>query len=80
MTCYLGSPDIDYAKSSEAFGVEAEVVKEPGQLKGAIGRAQRVIADGRPYLRDIHTYRDGLGAVSTWHPPYSIADLRSRKV
>jgi thiamine pyrophosphate-dependent acetolactate synthase large subunit-like protein len=80
MTCYLGSPDIDYAKSSEAFGVEAEVVKEPGQLKAAIGRAQRVIADGRPYLLDIHTYRDGLGAVSTWHPPYSIADLRSRKV
>ena len=80
MTCYLGSPDIDYAKSSEAFGVEAEVVKEPGKLKDAIARAQRVIADGRPYLLDIHTYRDGLGAVSTWHPPYSIADLRSRKV
>jgi len=80
MTCYLGSPDIDYAKSSEAFGVEAEVVKEPGKLKDAIARAQRVIADGRPYLLDIHTYRDGLGAVSTWHPPYSVADLRSRKV
>ena len=56
------------------------MVKEPGQLKAAMGRAQRVIADGRPYLLDIHTYRDGLGAVSTWHPPYSIADLRSRKV
>jgi benzoylformate decarboxylase len=80
MTCYLGSPDIDYAKSSEAFGVEAEVVKEPGKLKGAIARAQRAIADGRPYLLDVHTYRDGLGAASTWHPPYSIADLRSRKV
>ena len=80
MTCYLGSPDIDYAKASEAFGVEAEVVKEPGKLKGAIARAQRAVADGRPYLLDIHTYRDGLGAVSTWHPPYSIADLRSRKV
>jgi thiamine pyrophosphate-dependent acetolactate synthase large subunit-like protein len=80
MTCYLGSPDIDYAKASEAFGVEAEVVKDPGKLKGAIARAQRAVADGRPYLLDIHTYRDGLGAVSTWHPPYSIADLRSRKV
>ena len=50
MTCYLGSPDVDYAKASEAFGVEAEVVKEPGKLKGAIARAQRAIADGRPYL------------------------------
>jgi thiamine pyrophosphate-dependent acetolactate synthase large subunit-like protein len=80
MTCYLGSPDVDYAKASEAFGVEAEVVKEPGKLKDAIGRAKRVIADGRPYLLDIHTYRDGVGAASTWHPPYSVADLRSRKV
>jgi thiamine pyrophosphate-dependent acetolactate synthase large subunit-like protein len=80
MTCYIGSPDIDYAKASEAFGVEAEVVKEPGKLKDAIGRAKRAVADGRPYLLDIHTYRDGLGAASTWHPPYSIADLRARKV
>jgi thiamine pyrophosphate-dependent acetolactate synthase large subunit-like protein len=80
MTCYLGSPDVDYAKAADAFGVEAEVVKEPGKLKDAIARAQRVIADGRPYLLDIHTYRDGLGAASNWHPPYSVADLRTRKV
>jgi benzoylformate decarboxylase len=80
MTCYLGSPDVDYAKASEAFGVEAEVVKEPGQLKGALDRAKRVIAEGRPYLLDVHTYRDGVGAVSTWHPPYSVADLRQRRV
>jgi thiamine pyrophosphate-dependent acetolactate synthase large subunit-like protein len=80
MTCYLGSPDIDYAKAAGAFGVEGEVVKEPDKLKDAIGRAQRAVADGRPYLLDVHTYRDGLGAVSTWHPPLSVADLRSRKV
>jgi hypothetical protein len=29
---------------------------------------------------DIHTYRDGVGAASSWHPPYSVADLRQRKV
>ncbi|HEY7661651.1 MAG TPA: thiamine pyrophosphate-binding protein [Xanthobacteraceae bacterium] len=80
MTCYLGSPDVDYAKAADAFGVEGEVVKEPDKLKGAIGRAQRSVADGRPYLLDIHTYRDGLGAVSSWHPPFSIAGQRSRKV
>jgi hypothetical protein len=56
------------------------VVKEPGKLKDAIGRAKRAVADGRPYLLDIHTYRDGIGTASTWHPPYSVADLRSRKV
>ena len=80
MTCYIGSPDIDYAKAADAFGVEGEAVKEPGNLKDAIGRAKRAVADGRPYLLDIHTYRDGLGAASTWHPPYSIADARARKV
>ena len=72
MTCYLGNPDVDYAKASEAFGVEGEVVKEPGKLKDAIGRAKRAIADGRPYLLDVHTYRDGIGAAA-WHPPYSVA-------
>jgi thiamine pyrophosphate-dependent acetolactate synthase large subunit-like protein len=80
MTCYLGSPDVDYAKAAAAFGVEGEVVKEPAALKDAIARARRVIADGRPYLLDVHTWRDGIGAASTWHPAYSVADLRSRKV
>jgi thiamine pyrophosphate-dependent acetolactate synthase large subunit-like protein len=80
MTCYLGSPDVDYAKAAGAFGVEGEVVREPDKLKDAIARAQRVIADGRPYLLDIHTWRDGLGAASNWHPPLSVADLRTRKV
>jgi benzoylformate decarboxylase len=80
MTCYNGNPDVDYAKAATAFGVEAENVKEPGQLKGAIARAQKAVEEGRPYLLDIDTYRDGLGAVSTWHPPHSIADQRTRKV
>jgi thiamine pyrophosphate-dependent acetolactate synthase large subunit-like protein len=80
MTCYLGSPDIDYAKTADAFGVEGEVVKEPDKLKGALDRAKRAIAEGRPYLLDIHTHRDGVGAASTWHPSYSVADLRSRRV
>ena len=80
MTCYIGSPDVDYVKAAGAFGVEGEVVTEPGEVKAAILRAQRVIADGRPYLLDIHTQRDGIGAASTWHPVYSVADLRTRRV
>ena len=80
MTCYLGSPDVDYAKAAMAFGVEAENVKKPAQLKPAINRAKRAIAEGRPYLLDIDTYRDGFGAASTWHPPYSVAEMRTRKV
>jgi len=45
-----------------------------------VKRGQRAVAEGRPYLLDIHTYRDGIGAVSTWHPEYSVADRRTRKV
>jgi thiamine pyrophosphate-dependent acetolactate synthase large subunit-like protein len=80
MTCYNGSPDVDFVKAAGAFGVEGEVVTEPGDVKAAISRAQRVVADGRPYLLDVHTLRDGIGTASTWYPAYSIAENRNRRV
>ena len=80
MTCYLGSPDVDYSKAAAAFGVDGEVVKEAASIKPALDRAKQATVEGRPYLLDIHIQREGLGAVSEWHPPYSLADLRSRKV
>ncbi len=80
MACYLGDPDIDYAKLASALGVEGEIVAEPAQLQAALQRAKRATADGRPYLLDVHIERNGIGATSTWHPPYSVADLRTRKV
>jgi thiamine pyrophosphate-dependent acetolactate synthase large subunit-like protein len=80
MTCYNGSPDVDFAKTSQAFGVDAEVVREPGQLKAALARAKRANVNGQPYLLDVHIQRDGVGAGSTWHPPFSVAALRTRKV
>ena len=55
MTCYLGSPDVDYAKASEAFGVEGEVVKEPGKLKGA-HRARPARGRRRPALSARHPH------------------------
>lgn len=80
MTCYLGDPDVDYAKAASAFGVEGEVVKEPNALRPALDRAKRANVEGRPYLLDIHLERSGIGANSTWHPEYSVAGLRQRKV
>jgi thiamine pyrophosphate-dependent acetolactate synthase large subunit-like protein len=80
MTCYLGSPDVDYSKAAAAFGVDGEVVKEASSIKGALDRAKQATVEGRPYLLDIHIQREGLGAVSAWHPPYSLADQRTRKV
>jgi benzoylformate decarboxylase len=80
MTCYNGDPDVDFAKAADAFGVEGETVTEPAALKGAFYRAKTATIEGRPYLLDVHIKREGLGAVSEWHPPYSLADQRTRKV
>jgi len=80
MTCYLGSPDVDYAKAAQAFGVDGEGISEPAQIKPALARAKQANVEGRPYLLDVHVQRDGIGAASTWYPPHSIAELRTRKV
>jgi CheY-like chemotaxis protein len=80
MTCYNGSPDVDFAKAAVAFGVEGEVITEPAKIQGALSRAKRANVEGRPYLLDIHVDREGIGAASEWHPPYSIAAQRTRKV
>lgn len=80
MVCYLGDPDVDYAKIAAAFGVEGEVVKDAAALRPALERAQRANVEGRPYLIDLHVPRHGPGAASTWHPDYSIASLRKREV
>jgi thiamine pyrophosphate-dependent acetolactate synthase large subunit-like protein len=78
MVCYLGDPQVSYAKQAEAFGVESEVIKEPEEIKGALTRALRANAADRPYLLDVHVERRGTGASSEWHPPFSIASLRSQ--
>jgi len=80
MTCYNGSPDVDFAKTAQAFGVDGETVKEASQIKEALGRAKSANVAGRPYLLDILVERDGVGAATAWHPGYSIADKRTRKV
>ena len=80
MTCYNGSPDIDFAKTAQAHGVDGETVKEVAQIKDALARAKSANVAGRPYLLDILVERDGVGAATAWHPGYSIADKRTRKV
>jgi len=78
--CDNGSAEVDLAKAASAFGVEGETVKEPGKLKESLARAKRANVEGRPYLLDIEVEREGVGAASAWHPPYSIAENRTRKV
>jgi thiamine pyrophosphate-dependent acetolactate synthase large subunit-like protein len=80
MTCYNGSPDVDFAQLAKAFGVAAERVEDASQIKDALARARRANMDGKPYLLDVNIQRDGIGAASAWHPSYSIAAARTRKV
>ena len=80
MTCYNGNPDVDIAKAAQAFGVEAEAVKDTKGVKPALQRAKKANIEGRPYLIEIHVQRDGVGAGSVYYPPFSIAELRTRKV
>jgi benzoylformate decarboxylase len=80
MACYNGSPDVDFAKAAGAFGVEGEVVSDPGKIQEALSRAKRANVEGRPYLLDVHVDREGVGAASEWYPSYSIAAQRTRKI
>lgn len=80
MTCYNGDPDVDFAKAAGGYGVEGETVTEPAKVADALARAKRANVEGRPYLLDIHVDREGIGAASEWHPAFSIADKRTRKV
>jgi thiamine pyrophosphate-dependent acetolactate synthase large subunit-like protein len=80
MICYLGNPDVDFAKVAAGFGVNGEVVQNPGQLTAAIQRAIASTREGRPYLIDAVVERTGLAADSTWYPKYSVAAIRKKNV
>ena len=80
MICYLGSPDVEFTHVAAAYGIRGERVANPGELRPALRRAIEATRAGRPYLLDVLVARTGLAADSTWHPRYSVAAARTRKV
>jgi thiamine pyrophosphate-dependent acetolactate synthase large subunit-like protein len=80
MYCYLGSPDVDFARLAAGFGVRGEAVSSPAELRPALTRAIKATREGKPYLLDVLVERSGIGAESTWFPAYSVAQRRSRQV
>jgi len=58
---YLGSPDMNMASIAQGFGVRAEVVKNPLELRQALARAKTATLDGKPYLLDVQVARRGVG-------------------
>ena len=80
MACYLGSPDVDFARAASAFGIKGEVVANPSEIRPALERAIKSTRDGKPYILDMLVERSGIGAESTWHPRYSVAEKRKKRV
>jgi acetolactate synthase-1/2/3 large subunit len=69
---YLGNPDMNMAYIAKGFGVEAEVVQSPAQLKAALARARKATMDGKPYLIDAQVARVGVAwADKPWIPSRS---------
>jgi len=80
MICYLGDPDVNFAQIAAAYNVRGETVTTPDQIRSAVQRAIAATREGRPYLLDVLVERRGVGGQSTWHPRYSVAQQRSRRV
>ncbi len=77
---YLGNPRTDFTKLAAAYDIPGAVVTNSDQLKGAIQKGLRTLADGRPFMLDVHTRTLGIGAELTDYQKFSLAEQRTRKV
>ena len=80
MSAYMGNPDIDFSKIGEAYGIKGSFARDASELQTALKRAIQATRDGKPYIIDALIQRTGPGADLTWHPPFTIAAIRSRNV
>ncbi len=77
---YLGDPDMDFAKLASVYNIPGEVVSNSDQVRPAIQRGFRTLAEGRPYMIDARTGSWGTGAGLTQYQKFSVAQLRNKKV
>ena len=77
---YLGNPRVDFTKLAAAYNIPGAVVKNSDQLQGAIQQGLRTLAEGRPFMLDVHTRTLGVGAEVTDYQKFSLAQQRTRKV
>jgi thiamine pyrophosphate-dependent acetolactate synthase large subunit-like protein len=78
---YLGNPDMDMVAIARGFGVDGEIVRNPGQMREALARARTHTVEGKPYLLDVQVARKGVGwTEKPWIPPLRVASLRTKKV
>jgi benzoylformate decarboxylase len=77
---YLGNPDVNFAGLAAAYNIPGAVVKNTDELKGAVQRGLRTLAEGRPFMLDVHIRRTGIGAELTNYQKFSVAEQRTRNV
>lgn len=77
---YLGDPDISFEQLAKSQGVEGETVKRAAELPRALKRGIAATRAGAPYLIDVNVRCIGMGADSTWHQKFSLAQQRTRNV
>lgn len=77
---YLGNPRVDFTKLAAAYNIPGAVVSNSEQLKGAIRQGLRTLAEGRPFMLDVHTRTFGIGAEVTDYQKFSLAEQRTRNV
>ncbi len=83
VTGYLGNPDVDFAGLAKSFEIEGATCARPEELRKALRRAKRVLAEGRPFVIDaviMQLDRSLKRTEQTWYPEISIAAERTRKV
>ena len=73
----LGHPDIDYVAQSKAYGVEAESVSDPNELRGALERCQKAMKEGRPYVVDVRIEKRFEGKDSDYYDFVSVAEMQA---
>lgn len=78
---YLGNPEVSFTGLAAAYNIKGEVVSDSEQLRAAIQRGLRTLAEGRPYMLDVKTRTWGLGSELTEYQKFSVArDLRTRDI
>ena len=71
---------MNMAHIAQGFGVKAEVVNNPLELKQALARAKLATLEGKPYLIDVQVVRRGVGwTEQPWIPSIKGTKQRAKK-
>ena len=77
---YLGDPDVDFTQLAAVYGIDGAVVTNSEQVRPAIEKGLRTLAEGRPFMLDARTASWGTGAELTQYQKFSVAGIRKRRV